>query len=268
MIAPTAHNHRSIPLQWYWDLFYVLVRRNLKRRYRGSFLGIYWSLLNPLIMTGLYTAILGSAFSSYYDNSILNYVLAAFTGLVVINFFSSSTTQALSSIVENGAIVNKISLPLFIFPASTIGANIFQLLLGAFPLLAIVTAISSRNIINIIALIFPLFALILVCLGMGLIMSALYVFFRDLPYFYELFTFLLWISSPVFYPPAIVPEQVRNFLILNPLFPIIESLRQISLSGELPAINLIIHAAIGGIIILTFGLVTFRFWQNQFMDLL
>lgn len=268
MTAPTAKNCRSIQLQWYWDLFYVLVRRNLKRRYRGSFLGIYWSLLNPLIMTGLYTAILGSAFASYYNNSILNYILAAFTGLVVINFFSSSTTQALSSVVENGAIVNKISLPIFIFPASSIGANIFQLLMGVFPLLAIVTAILSQNIINVIALIFPLLALILVCLGIGLVMSALYVFFRDLPYFYELFTFLLWISSPVFYPSEIVPEQVRNFLFLNPLLPIIESIRQISLSGELPAINLIIHALISGLIILTLGWITFRFWQNQFMDLL
>lgn len=268
MVAPTTNNHHSIQLQWYWDLFYVLVRRNLKKRYRGSFLGIYWSLLNPLIMTGLYTAILGSAFSSYYNNSILNYVLAAFTGLVVINFFSSSTTQALSSVVENGAIVNKISLPLFIFPASSIGANIFQLLLGVFPLLAIVTAILSQNLINIVALTLPLLALILVCLGMGLIMSALYIFFRDLPYFYELFTFLLWISSPIFYPPDIVPETVRDFLVLNPLLPIIESIRQISLSGELPAVNLIFHALISGLIILTLGWVTFRFWQNQFMDLL
>lgn len=254
--------------RWYWELFYVLVRRNLKRRYRGSLIGIYWSLLNPLIMTALYTLILGSTFKTYYDNSVLNYVLAAFTGLVVINFFSSSTLQALVSVVDNGAIANKIRLPLFIFPTSSIGANIFQLMMGVFPLLAIVTAISSRNLVNIVALIFPIFALVLVCLGMGLAMSALYVFFRDLPYFYELFTFLLWISSPVFYPPDIVPEKVRTILAFNPLLPIIESIRQISLSGDLPAINLIFHALISGLIILSLGCIAFRFWQNQFMDLL
>ena len=268
MSASISKNLRSSRFQWYWELFYVLMRRNLKRRYRGSFLGIYWSLLNPLIMTGLYTTILGSAFAQYYNNSILNYVLAAFTGLVVINFFSSSTFQALVSVVDNGALVNKIRLPLFIFPASSIGANIFQLMMGVFPLLAIITAISARNIVNIVALIFPIFSLVLVCLGIGLAMSSLYVFFRDLPYFYELFTFLLWISSPVFYPVDIVPEKVRSILAVNPLIPIIESIRQISLSGDIPAINLIFHALLSGLIILTLGWIAFRFCQNQFMDLL
>ena len=268
MIASAAKNNHSAPFQWYWELFYVLVRRNLKRRYRGSFLGIYWSLFNPLIMTGLYTAILGSAFAEYYDNSIFNYVLAAFTGLVVINFFASSTNQALASVVSNGAIANKISLPLFIFPLSDIGANIFQLLMGVFPLLVIVTLIFSHNVINAIALVFPLLALVLVCSGIGLLMSALYVFFRDLPYFYELLTFLLWISSPIFYPPDIVPQQVRIFLNVNPIIPIIESIRQISLTGNLPEIGLIIHALLSGLIILTIGWIAFRFLQPQFMDLL
>ena len=268
MIASASKYLRSWQFQWYWELFYVLMRRNLKRRYRGSFLGVYWSLLNPLIMTGLYTAILGSAFASYYNNSILNYILAAFTGLVVINFFSSSTVQALASVVTNGAIANKIRLPLFIFPLSDIGANIFQLLMGVFPLLVIVTLVFSHNIINAIALIFPLFALVLVCSGIGLLMSALYVFFRDLPYFYELFTFLLWISSPVFYPPDIVPDGVRIFLNFNPLLPIIESIRQISLTGDLPEIALIIHALLGGLIILTIGWISFRLLQPRFMDLL
>lgn len=263
-----SKNHRYSKFQWYWELLNVLIRRNLKRRYRGSFLGIYWSLLNPLLMTGLYTAILGSAFKSYYNNSLLNYLLAAFTGLVVINFFSSSTIQALASVVENGAIVNKIRLPLFVFPLSSIGANIFQLLVGVVPLLVIVTAVISKNILNIVALIFPLFALVLVCAGIGLLMSGLYVFFRDLPYFYELFTFLLWISSPIFYPPDIVPEQVRPFLNLNPLLPVIESIRQISLSGNFPSFILIFHGLLSGLLILTIGIITFRCWQNNFMDLL
>jgi lipopolysaccharide transport system permease protein len=86
----------------YWELIYVLVSRNLKGRYRGSFLGVYWSLLNPLMMTGLYTAIFGATFASYYNNSLMNYVLAAFTGLIIINFFSAATSQALTSIVNNG----------------------------------------------------------------------------------------------------------------------------------------------------------------------
>ena len=84
---------------------------------------------------------------------LFNYVLAAFTGLIIINFFASSTSQALVSVVDNGAIVNKIRLPLFVFPLSFIGANIFQLLMGVFPLLLIITLILSHSIINVIAFI-------------------------------------------------------------------------------------------------------------------
>ena len=268
MAISTFNKKKNSELSWYWELLTVLMRRNLKRRYRGSFLGIYWSLLNPMAMTALYTAIFGAAFAQYYDNSSLNYILAAFTGLVVINFFSTSTAQALPSVVENGGMVNKIRLPLFVFPLSTIGANIFQLLMGAFPLLVIVTLIISKNPINAVALLLPITGLILVCTGVGMLMSALYVFFRDLSYFYELLTFLLWISSPIFYPPDIVPDSVSRFLVLNPILPIIESIRQISLSGNLPDMTLIIHSLVSGLIVLVIGAMAFSSWRSQFMDLL
>jgi len=268
MIASTPQNETRSRLKWHWELLYVLVRRNLKKRYRGSFLGIYWSLLNPIIMTALYSAVFGTAFAVHYDDSILNYVLAVFTGLIIFNFFSASTTQALVSVVENGSIVNKIRLPLFIFPLSCIGANIFQFLMGALPLLMLVTLVLSKNIINVFAIIFPLVALALVCAGVGFLTGSLYVFFRDLPYFYELLTFLIWISLPVFYPPEIVPDEIKPILIINPLFPIIESIRQISLSGDLPNITLMFHSLLSGCIVLTLGAIAFRLWQEKFMDLL
>ena len=97
MSLSLSNKYISKDLQHYLELLQVLVGRNLKVRYRGSFLGIYWSLLNPLIMTGLYTAIFGATFAKYYNDSIVNYVLAALTGLIVINFFSASTMQALTS---------------------------------------------------------------------------------------------------------------------------------------------------------------------------
>jgi ABC-type polysaccharide/polyol phosphate export permease len=120
----------------------------------------------------------------------------------------------------------------------------------------------------LIALFLPLLALVFVCTGISLLVSGLYVFFRDLPYFYELITFVLWISSPIFYPEDLPPTTVKTFLVFNPLIPIIGSIRQICLSGNLPDLNLIIHSLIGGLIMLTLGLVCFRWWQPQFMDLL
>lgn len=246
----------------------MLVARNLKVRYRGSFLGVYWSLLNPLMMTGVYAAIFGTAFASYYDNSIFNYVLAVFTGLVVINFFSASTSRALWSVVDNGSLLNKIRLPVSVFPVSVVAANLFQLAVGVLPLLAIITLVYSKNLVNVLALLLPILALTLVCMGIGFLISALFVFFRDLHYFYEIVVFMLWMSSPIFYPAAIVPASVKTVLVLNPLLPIIESIRQISLSGTLPELSLIGQSLLSGVISLALGWSCFHWWRHSFMDLL
>ncbi|NJL01986.1 MAG: ABC transporter permease [Spirulinaceae cyanobacterium RM2_2_10] len=252
----------------YWDLLYVLAARHLKVRYRGSFLGIYWSLLNPLIMTGLYTAIFGSVFASYYDNSVLNYVLAAFTGLVVLNFYAAATTQSVIMVVWSGALLNKIRLPVSVFPLSMVAANVFQFSVGVFPLLALVTLLISHNPLNVILLAFPILSLILVCLGVAFFVSALYVFFRDLHYFYEVVVFVLGLSTPIFYPAAIVPDNIKRILVFNPLYPILESLRQIVLSGEMPEFYLVAHALLNGLLIATIGWLFFRSWRSEFMDLL
>jgi ABC-type polysaccharide/polyol phosphate export permease len=259
---------RQASIKRYCELLWVLVERNLKGRYRGSILGIYWSLLNPLIMTSLYTAVFGTTFSSYYNDSIFNYILAAFTGLATFHFFSGSTSQALPSIVDNGGLLNKIYLPISVFPLSIIAANVFQFTVGGLPLIALVTLLVSKNVINVIALILPTLALSLICLGLAYILSTLYVFFRDMSYLYELISFVLWITSPVFYPAEIVPSKVKPFLLLNPLTPIIESIRQISLSQNLPDFSLIIHAWLNGLIILGLGWFFFNWLRPKFMDLL
>ncbi|AFY73464.1 ABC-type polysaccharide/polyol phosphate export systems, permease component [Synechococcus sp. PCC 7502] len=265
----TASSNRTVlAIARYWQLLRVLIERNLKVRYRGSFLGIYWSLINPLISTGLYTAIFGATFASYYGNSIVNYVLAAFTGLMVMTFFSSSTSQALPSVVNNGALLNKIYLPVSIFPVSMIGSNVFQLCMGTLPLLIIITVITSKSIVNVLALFVPCLGLVFASMGVSFLVSALYVFFRDLSYFYELVIFVLGISTPIFYPSAIVPNQVKPFLQLNPLAPIIESIRQIALSGNPPDWQMAAPAVLSGLICLTVGWTCFRSWRSQFMDLL
>lgn len=277
--------------QRYWELLRVLVERNLSARYRGSILGVFWSLLNPLTMTGLYTAIFGGIFAEKYHGSLLRYALAAFTGLVIINFFSSATSQALTSVVGNGPLLNKIRLPVSVFPVAVNAANVFQFIVGPLPFLALFTVVNVRHhvlatmttplplpelmatiaiksLINLAIFSLPLLALTLVCLGAGFLVSGLFVFFRDLPYFYELVVFVLWISSPIFYPASIVPPRVRPFMELNPLFPIIESTRQIVLSGEPPEIGLLVRSLLGGLVIFGLGWSCFRSWRSQFMDLL
>ncbi|EAW46452.1 ABC transporter permease [Nodularia spumigena] len=260
-------NFTGLLLRRYWELLNVLVSRNLKVRYRGSFFGVYWSLLNPLLMTGLYSAILAQRLHpiTTIQSSTIYWQLYRTGG---DQFFSASTSQALSSIVNNGSLLNKISLPSSVFPVSIITSNVFQFSVGVLPVLAVITFIYSQSLVNVLALFFPFLALVLVSTGVGFLVSGLYVFFRDLPYFYELVVFVIWLSSPIFYPAAIVPPHIKQFLVLNPLSPIIESLRQITLSGTSADLGLIWGALLSGMIILSLGWACFHLWRDQFMDLL
>jgi lipopolysaccharide transport system permease protein len=267
IVEAPARIDRRFQFSRYLDIVRILATRTLKARYRGSILGVYWSLSSPLIMTFIYTAIFGTAFASYYNNSILNYVLACFVGLAVMNFFSQSTGQALGSLVGGGALLNKIRLPFSAFPISMIASNAFQFAIGVLPLIAIITGVTSHNPVNIIALAVPTFALLLVSTGFGLITCALYVFFRDLSYLYEMFVFVVWMSSPIFYPAQLVPAAIRPFIALNPIAGIVESFRQIALSGDPPALHVMAFAVASGAFFLILGAIVFVYLKDDFMDL-
>ncbi len=246
----------------------IIASRTLQTRYRGSVLGVFWSLSNPIIMTAVYAIIFGTAFSSYYQGSVTRYVFATFVGLAVLSAFSATTSQSLTSIVVNGALLNKVRLPFSIFPVSNVAANFFQFFVGTFPLLCLITIVESRNPLNLLALFVPAIALILTSIGFSLLTSSLYVYFRDLEYLYEMVVFAVWITSPIFYPAALVPAKVQHFLFFNPIIYSVLSIRQIALSTEWPDPRLMGAALVSGAVWLLIGSVAFRFLKRDFMDLL
>ena len=255
-------------LQRYIELLQIISSRTLKTRYRGSVLGVYWSLSNPIIMTGVYAVIFGAAFRSYYGNSLVKYGLATFAGLAMLNFFSATSTQALSSVVVNGSLLNKVRLPMSVFPVSVVAANLFQFMVGTFPALCLITVFSTHRLLNVVALVVPSVALILVSIGFSLVTSALYVFFRDLPYMYELVLFVIWISSPIFYPAALVQSKVRPLLAFNPIIYIVESIRQIATTPAPPDVQLMLASLASGIVCCGLGVIAFVSLRKSFMDLL
>jgi ABC-2 type transport system permease protein/lipopolysaccharide transport system permease protein len=252
----------------FWDLLVVLADRTLKARYRGSLLGVYWSLLNPILMTVVYTAIFGAKFKDYYEGSLVHYALVVFIGLSVIGFFAASTGQALPSVVLNSGLVNKIRLPMALFPLSTVAAYSVQLAVGTLPIFAIVTVLVTHQWLRLLLLPFPLLGLVLLSVGVAFLVSTAYVFFRDIPHVYELVTFLAWVTSPVFYPVEIVQAQVRRLLYFNPLYPTFESLRQIVVGPQLPDPTLIAASLFNGIVACALGYLVFNGLRRQFMDLI
>ena len=252
----------------YYELLSMLASRTLKTRYRGSVLGVFWSLSNPLLMTCVYTLIFGSNFASFYGNSISNYVFATMIGLFVLNFFSQTSGQALTSVVSNGGLLNKVRLPISIFPMAFVASNAFQFAVGPLLLLAVITLYKSHSVVNLIALCIPLTGLLLTTIGFSLVTSALYVYFRDLPYMYEILMFVVWMTSPIFYPAAFVPARVQPYLAINPLTFTVGSIRQLALAPNVPDVHLMISSLLVGIVVAAAGAGVFFARKRDFMDLL
>lgn len=259
---------RTTSVKRYVDLARAFAERNIKARYRGSVLGVFWSLSNPLIMTGVYTLIFGAAFKSYYGNSIVNYVLAVFMGMVVVTFFSQGSSQALTSVVSNGSLVNKIRIPLSVFPVSVVAANLFQFAVGVLPVIVIVTIVASHHPSRVVYLAAPALALLLVTTGASLAVSALYVFFRDLPYLYELVVFITWMTSPIFYPEQIVPDRLRLWVHLNPIAAIASNIRDVAFGATVPPLGAFALTLAIALVTLVIGAAIFIVLQRWAMDLL
>lgn len=255
-------------LRRYSDVLSVLTARNVKSRYRGSVLGIFWSLLNPIIMTFVYTVVFGHAFASYYGNSTLFYMLAVFMGLVVNGFFASTTSMTLHSVVSSSGLINKVRAPLSTYPMSQLLSSCVQLSLGAVPFLLLMTLVFTHNLLYCAALVVPLISLVLITAGAGYIVSALYVFFRDIPYMYDLVLFASWVATPVFYPLAIVAPRYRIFIEWNPLTQILETIRGLSFLNRPPTAFGLLEPLIVGIVLALMGWFVFRILSRRFMDYL
>ncbi len=242
--------------------------RSLRVRYRGSALGVLWSFANPLLLTAVYTAIFGTAFSRYYDGSVTRYLLSVFVGLVVVTFFLNATGEALGSVVANGFLLNKIPVAPETFPLAAIIANLFQQLLTTFPLVLILSAVVARDPVRLLLVPVVMLSVTMLTAGVGLTLAALFVFFRDLQYLWGIVGFILWLTSPMFYPAEVVPLAVRPYLKLNPVAHDITALREVVINRGPIHFGEIGLALATGTVVMLLGALVFRATRRDFMDLL
>ena len=197
----------------HWHLIYQLVRRDILTRYKRSFLGVAWTMLNPLgimlIMSFVFSHLFGSVHS--YPAFILS-------GLIAWNFFAQSTTSAMSSLVWGGGLLQRIYIPRASFGISAIGSGLVNLLLSFIPLI-IVMAVTGAPI-RITALFLPVSLLLLACftLGLGLAISAVAIYFPDVAEMYQIILLAWMYLTPIIYPETTIPAKYQLIWHLNPLF--------------------------------------------------
>lgn len=259
---------RTAYVQRFLRLTRISALRSLKVRYRGSALGVLWSFGNPVMMTVVYTTLFGTAFARYYDGSVTRYLLSVFVALVIVTFFMSTTSEALITVVANGTILNKIAVPPAVFPVSSVAANLYQQLLTTFPVVLVVAIVVVHDPLRVMLVPVVLLGLALLTTGFALVLSAMYVFFRDLSYLWGIVGFIFWLTSPMFYPAEVVPDRIRFWFNINPLAQQISAIREVTLAHGSIRFGLIGISLASGVLAFAIGVWLFRATRRDFMDLI
>ena len=214
----------------YKDLLINLIIKDLKIRYRGAVLGYAWSLLNPILMMMVYTVI----FSFIVRIELENYPIFLLCALLPWSFFATALTNASNSIVDNFSLINKVYFPREIFPVSVVLSNLIHLVISMIILIIFLLLTHTKLTLTILALPLVIVAHVIFTIGITLILSCLIVFFRDLKYILEVLLTVWFYSTPIIYPLAMVPEQLRVIYDLNPMVWIISLYRSILFYGKNP----------------------------------
>ncbi len=252
----------------YSFLMKQLILRDFKVKYKRSVLGVVWSLLYPVLMMAVMYMVFSQMFKFRLEG--VNYPVYLMTGLVMFNYFSEASNLAMTSVVNNFALINKVYIPKYIFPISKVLFVGINFLLTLIPLLVIIVFTGSgetRCIINIWYLVLPyiFLCMLMFTAGLGLLLSTISVFLRDMFYIYGIILTIWNYVTPVFYDISIIPSNLQPLFKLNPLYIFINSARKIILFQTCPnGMELLVMFLIGfGTLLI--GSIIFKKNQDKFI---
>jgi lipopolysaccharide transport system permease protein len=246
----------------YRFLMHELVTKDIKLKYRRSFLGYLWSILNPLMIMIIMVVV----FSQMFRSDIQNFPTYLIIGQTLFNFMNESTSQAIGSITGNSALLKKTYVPKYVFTVSKVTSSFVNMIfaLGAMLVVFIVT----RVVPNVYWLWLPvvLFQEYIFCLGLGMFLAQAAVFFRDIQYIYQAVTTAWMYLTPLFYPITMLPDMLRSLVEkLNPMYFYIAQFRQIVLDCRMPDLYSICGGFIAAGLFLLLGIVCFLRTQDRFI---
>ena len=232
-------SYRELLFNWVW--------REIRIRYKQSFLGIVWAILQPLLMMLIFTLVF-SIFAKIASEGI-PYPLFSYTALLPWTFFATSISSGVPSIVNQMDLVTKIYFPREILPISSVIAAFFDFLIASTVFIGLIFFYKVPLTVQILW--FPLLLSIQILLTLGIVLfaSAINVFYRDIRFIIPLITQLWMFASPIIYPVSLVPKWLRDFYLLNPMAPIIDGYRRVVLLGTMPDLTyLSISVCISGLL--------------------
>jgi len=257
-VSPALEELRGI--FQYRDLIYQLVRRDIVARYKRSALGIAWTMLQPLGMMVIMTVVFSNLFQT-----VKGYPTYILCGLISWTFFSQTTTATIHEIIWGGTLFRRIYLPHTSFAVSAISTGIVNLLFSLVPLFAIILITGRSLHWSMLFLPIAIIFLSAFALGVGLILSALGVYFPDVVEMYQIVLVAWMYLTPIIYPEEILPDAYRFWITnLNPMYHMVKIFRGPIYDGILPAWNEVIIAGLIAVSTLTIGWLYFSNKSDQF----
>lgn len=255
-------NHTVTMFQKYKNLLKELTIKNVKLKYRNSWLGILWSFFQPLLNMIVLSVVFGGLFGKH-SKYIICYPVFLFTGRLLFSFFTSSTKQAMTAFRRNQAIIKKVYVPKYMYPLSSIFSNFVTFAISLLCLICVwiffkLTGISGGGNLEItwyaLLCIVPMFLILVFSTGVGLILSVLCVYFRDIEYIWDVVCQLLFYMVPIIYALQTIDTPWIRFVIkVNPLYSMIELFRQCVLYGYMMSGKLLLYATVVSFLTLAIG---------------
>ncbi len=250
-----------------------MTQREVIGRYRGSMLGLLWSFATPLLMLAIYTFVFGVVFKVRLNqvessDDQLGFALYLFSGLIVFNLFSECISRAPGLILANVNYVKKVIFPLEILPWVTLGAALFHAGTSLIVLLVCLLTFGHDISWNILWLPIILLPFLLLIIGLSWLLTSVGVFIRDVGQVVGMALTVLLFMSPIFYPLSALPDNIRNYLFLNPLTFIVEQIRAVVLLGQSPNWDCLTVYYIISLGVAWFGSLWFEKTRKGFADVM
>jgi len=245
----------------YQFLFSELVKRDFTKKYKRTILGMAWSIISPLINL----LIMWLVFNNLFGNNVDHYVIYLFAGQLVFSYFTDATNLGMNSLVGNAGIFTKVNVPKYLFLFSQ---NVSSLINFGLTLLIFFAFVAFDGILftcKFFLLLYPIVCMVVFNVGIGLILSALFVFFRDMQYLWGILTQLIMWMSAIFYTIDGYSYTVQCLFLANPIYLYIRYFRKIVIDGTIPTVQFHLLAAAYALIAMGIGAFMYKKYNHEFL---
>ncbi|MBQ5333684.1 MAG: ABC transporter permease [Oscillospiraceae bacterium] len=246
----------------YMPLLGNLISRDLKVKYRRSVLGFLWSILNPLLMA----LVMNMVFSRLFRFQVEYFATYYLIGSLIFNFVVECTSGSLMSVIYAAPLIKKVYIPKYIFPMEKCAFAFINMLFGTFAVVVVMVIQGVPFTANIFLFIIPMLYALVFAFGLGLVLAALTVFFRDVEHLYSVWVTIWMYLTPIIYPEELVAStSIATVMKCNPMYYYVHMLRSVVMYGTLPSLNEHIICIAFSLMMLVLGLGLFKKVQDKFI---